>query len=154
MNRYAECNEELVQVFLSTLESDFPGLAFLNFKLVFDTKKRVKKGKIVLADIELASAKLKFFSADEQASEGYDYVIFVDRICWEYANDTQKKKLISRQLAHVFVDEKGKPKLINFDVEDFFTEIQKNVDDPEWNLTLSQLTSDLYEQMADIDQLN
>ena len=154
MSRYLECDEGLVQVFLDTIESDYPGLAFLNFKLVYDTKKRIKKGKIVLADIELASAKLKFFSVDDQAVEGYDYVVFVDRLCWEYANEVQRKRLISRQLANVFVDDKGKPKLVNFDIEDFYTEIQKNTEDPEWFLDLSQLTGDLYEQQADNDKLN
>ena len=64
MSRYLDCDDELVEVFLDTVEERFPSLVNLNFKLVFDLKKRIKQGKICLASIELASPKIKYFSKD------------------------------------------------------------------------------------------
>lgn len=147
MIRYEEADESLVEVFLNVLEKTFPLYQNLKFKLIFDTKKRVKGGKIILATLELANEKLKFFSKDQIAVEGYDYILIVDRKAWELsANSKNRERLIRHEMRHAFIDEKGKPKLVGHEIEDFYIEIETNKDDPEWGRKLATLVTDIYEQ--------
>lgn len=150
MIRYEECDDSLVEVFLNVLEERFPTYGNLKFKLIFDTKKRVKQGKLILASIELVSPKLKFFSRDDVAADGYDYLVIVDRKAWEVANEKDKKRILSHELRHVFVDEKGSKKVVGHEISDFYAEIELNKDDPEWNRKLTMLTADMYEQEKEL----
>lgn len=149
MMRYEDADDALVQVFLDVMEDRFPQYQYLNFKLVYDLKKRIKTGKVTLASIELASAKIKFFSQDDKAAEGYDYILFIDHKAWGLANEVDKKRLISHELRHVFVDEKDKAKLTGHEIEDFYQELKLNEDDPEWGRKLVRLVSDIYDQEKD-----
>ena len=60
MSRYIEADDSLVGVFLNTIENDFEfhRIQALNTKLLFDTKKRISKGRVVLASVESTSEKL------------------------------------------------------------------------------------------------
>jgi hypothetical protein len=149
MSRYLDASASLAEVFTDVMTKDFPGLFGVNFKLLFDTKKRISKGQLCLASVELANEKLRFFTADGSSPEGYDYILIVDSVAWEYATDDDKRKLISHELNHVFIDEKGKLKIVGHDVEDFAREIQKNVDNPGWADDLGLLTQSIYEQEED-----
>jgi hypothetical protein len=146
MTRFVDVDDKVVEVFLNTMEERFPYLANLKIKLIFDTKRKVSKGKIVLANTELASEKIKFFSKDDVAVEGYEVVIVINAKAWELANDADKKRLMSHELRHVFIDEEGKVKLLPHDVSDFRMEQKLNSDDPDWSLKLATLTNDFYEQ--------
>lgn len=144
--RYEECDDSLVEVFLEVLEDRFPNKAYLKYKLVYDTKKKVSQGKLRLADVAVASEKIKFFTKDDVAVEGYDYVLTVDKKAWDLASIEDKKRIISHELRHVFIDEKGTPKIIGHEIEDFYDELKLNQDDPEWGRKLSRLVLDVYEQ--------
>jgi len=154
MIRFEDGDESLVAVFLEVLEGRFPHLQFLNFKLVYDLKKRTKSGKIVLANIELASPKIKYFSQDEKAAEGYDYILFVDKNAWELSIDKDKRRIISHEMRHVFVDEKDKAKLVGHEIEDFYQEIELNKDDPEWGRNLVRIMADVYDQEKEMSKPN
>lgn len=150
MIRYEDADEGLVKVFLDIMEQRFPKYQYLNFKLVFDLKKRVKGGKIIIANIELASSKIKYFSQDATVAEGYDYIIFVDKLMWGLASDLDKGRIISHELRHVFIDEYDKPKIIGHEIEDFYHELKLNEDDPEWASKLVRLGTDVYDQEKEI----
>lgn len=152
--RYEDANENLVEVYLKVAEERFPNTcANLNIKLMFDTKRRVRQGKIVLASIEVANAKIKYFTKNDVNVDGVDYVLIVDQKAWELASDADKIRLISHELRHVFVDENGKQKLVPHDIEDFTAEVKLNVDDPEWGTKLSTLVADIYEQEKELKKL-
>jgi len=148
--RYEEADENLVEVFLEILEDRFPGLAYLKYKLVFDTKKKVSKGRMVLADIALASERIKFFTKDDVAVDGYDYILTANKKAWDLASEEDKRRIISHEMRHVFVDEKSAPKLVGHEIEDFYQEIKLNQDDPEWSRKLGRLVLDVYEQEKEI----
>jgi hypothetical protein len=154
VNRYLDCDEDLVSVFMEVLEDRFVMYGNLKFKLVFDSKKRVSKGKIKLASIEVANDKLKYFSKDDVAIEGYDYVIIIDRNAWDLATDTSKRKLISHELRHVLIDENDKCKIVDHDISDFAMEVKLNQDDPEWCFKLSRLVTDVYDQEKEMLKAN
>ena len=146
MSRFIDIDENVVEVFISTMEERFPSLAQLKIKLIFDTKRRIRQGEIVLASTELASEKLKFFSRDNVAIEGYDVVIIFDMKAWELSDATDRKRIMSHELRHIFIDESGKVKLLPHDVSDFRIEQKLNEEDPDWALKLSMLVNDIYEQ--------
>ena len=146
MNRYIDCNENLVEVFMEVLEQRFPSFVNLNFKLLFDTKRRVRAGKCVLASIEATNAKIKFFSKDNIALDGYDFVIIVDLKVWELAQKVDKVRILSHELRHVFITEKGAPVLMGHEVEDFYQELELNHDDPAWKRNLAIQLEAIYDQ--------
>jgi hypothetical protein len=144
--RYEEADEKLVEVFLNVLEEHFPQLQFLKFKLIYDLKQRVSKGRIVLASIETAGPKVKFLSRDKIATDGYDLILIADKKAWEVAGDANRPRIIRHELRHVQIDEKGSVKIVGHEVEDFYAEIKLNQDDPEWRMKIATLTNDMYEQ--------
>lgn len=152
MNRYVEVGDDVVEVFLDLLEERFPSLIQLKIKLIFDTKRRVKLGSVVLASVELASEKLKFFSKDNLAVDGYDVVITLDLKAWELASEADRKRVISHEMRHIFIDENGNPKLLQHDISDFRAEQKLNTDDPDWSFKLVTLVNDVYEQEKEMSK--
>ena len=154
MNRYVDCDEKFVEVFLQVLEERFPMYGNLKFKLIFDLKKKVNKGKICLGGISLATDKIKYFTKDNVAIEGYDYVMILDRKAWELASEEDRKRIISHELRHVFIDDKGKLKILPHDISDFVAEQMLNQDSPDWGIKLSTLVNDIYEQEKEMQKTN
>lgn len=146
MHRYEDSDDSLTEVFLEVMEEHFPQLQYLKFKLIFDLKRRVSKGRLVLASIETASPKIKYLSRDNIAVEGYDLLLIVDMKAWEVASTDQRTKLIRHELRHVQIDETGGVKLVGHEIEDFHIEVKLNQDEPEWRMKLATLTHDMYEQ--------
>lgn len=146
MNRYLDATEEAYDILYDLINERFTSYGTLNFKIVFDTKRRNSRGRLVLASVEVATEKLRFLSSDDSNPDGFDYLIIIDNIAWEYASDADKRRLISHELNHVFIDEKGRLKLVGHDIEDFVAEIKANADDPDWARNLAMLTSSIYEQ--------
>ena len=103
-------------------------------------------GSITLASIEKASDKLRFFSKDNIAVEGYDYVLIMDQKAWELASPADRVRLISHELQHILIDEKDRLKLRDHEITDFYMEIKYNQDDPEWSRKLAVLVDDVYAQ--------
>ena len=153
--RYEDADESLVEVFLKVAEERFPTTcANLNIKLMFDTKKRVSKGKIMLASIEVANEKVKYFTKHEVEVGGYDYVMTVDKKAWELANEKDRVRLMSHELRHVLLTEDDKRKIAPHDVEDFSFEMELNKDDPSWGIKLATLVTDVYEQEKELKKLS
>ena len=146
MSRFIDVDDSIVEVFLNTLEERFPSLIQLKIKLIFDTKKRVKQGKICLACVELANDKIKYFSKDKVATEGYDVVIIFDRKAWELADGADRKRIMSHELRHILINEKNEVKLIPHDVSDFIIEQKLNKDTHDWAIKLVTIVDDIYEQ--------
>lgn len=153
--RYEDASENLVEVYLQVAEERFPTTcANLNIKLMFDTKRRVRQGRSVLASIEIASEKIKYFTKNDVNVDGVDYVLTVDKKAWELANVNDKTRLLSHELRHVYVDEEGRRKLVPHDIEDFVVEVKLNTDDPDWATKLVTLVADIYEQEKELKKLN
>ena len=148
--RYEDADDSLNQVFNRVIAERFNSLQYLNFKLVYDTNKRMKVGQIVLASTEVASPKVKFFTMSAQAEDGYDCIMFIDKKGWGLASELDRVRIISHELRHVYLDEKGNPKILNHEISDFYAEIALNADDQEWARKLSTLVFDIYEQEKDV----
>jgi len=146
MVRFVEADESVVEIYMKAIEQRFTSLAQFKIKLIFDTKRRITQGKIALASVELASDKIKFFSKDKIAIGGYDVIVIFDMKGWELSDEKNRMRLMSHELRHIFIDEKGKIKIIPHDISDFREEQRLNIDDPDWGFKLSTLVNDIYEQ--------
>ena len=80
MSRYFDATGDLHEVFNRLVNDRFFTFAGLKFKLLFDSKKRMSKGRLVLASTDLVNERLRFLTADEIAPEGYDYIITVNSL--------------------------------------------------------------------------
>lgn len=152
LNRYEDADDGLVEVFLDVLEERFPSYQHLSFKLLFDLKKRISKGNVVLASIEVASPKIRHFTKNKKNVDGYDYVVVVDRKAWELSSEKDKKRILSHELRHVLLDDKGKCKIIGHEINDFYMEVRLNADDPEWARRLCVMVADVYQQEKELSK--
>ena len=80
------------------------------------------------------------------AIEGYDIIIIVDLKAWTFANEKDKERILRHELKHVEIKEDGKVTIVGHEVSDFYSEIKRNQDDPEWNLRLSISVAAAYDQ--------
>jgi len=147
--RYYEAGEGEYSLLNALVKERFSFLANTKIKILMDRKPKVDKlkGVMVFAMIKLANEVEKFLSRDGQNVDGIDYIIFINDFAWEMANAKDKKRIISHELRHAFIDEEGNYKLIRHDIEDFYAEIKLNEDDPMWGQSLSVVA------MAKLDQI-
>jgi hypothetical protein len=146
MTRFRDVDDSVIEVFLELAEERFNYTSQLKIKFVFDTKKRIKNGKICLGRCELANDKIKYFSKDNIAVEGYDFVVFIDEKAWFLSDKDLRRRLLSHELRHIFIDEKGNYKIRPHDIEDFREEQILNKDDPDWAHKMGVIAESAYDQ--------
>ena len=149
MNRYTECGNDVRTVFNQVVNERCPVHNHTKFMLVFDSKKRVRKGKITLASIESTNDKTKFLTMSDEYPDGTDYIIIIDQVAWEHAQADDRIRILSHELRHAFIDEKGNFKIVDHDITDFVVEVQLNEDKPDWARNLVELTTAIYDQDED-----
>jgi len=149
MNRYEDVDDSVVEVFIKVVEDWFPEVGNLKIKLMFDLKKKVSKGKMALAYIELVNEKLKFLTSSKLIKGGYEYLIIVNKVVWELADNEDRVRIIRHELRHIFEDENGKLSLLPHDISDFSEELEINKNNQNWAANLVNAALDRYEEMKD-----
>ena len=147
--RFEECSEEVFKVMNEVIEKHFPELISCIIHPIFDLKKRIKGGNIVLASIQKPNEMLRFFTIDDSdTGEGYNYVIRIDKNAWDNIEEIDKKRLIRHELNHTLVDfDASDPyKIIPHDIEDFVVEIERNKDDVDWAKRVGAVALSKYEE--------
>jgi len=147
MNRYEDVDDSVVEVFIKVVEDWFPEVGNLKIKLMFDLKKKVSKGKMALAYIELVNEKLKFLTSSKLIKGGYEYLIIVNKVVWELADNEDRVRIIRHELRHIFEDENGKLSLLPHDISDFSEELEINKNNQNWAANLVNAALDRYEEM-------
>jgi hypothetical protein len=133
--RYDPVTQEVKDALKICIETYFPELGGAGIMLIFDTKKRVSKGRTILAQIRKANDVEKFLTLDDATFEdGPDYIIFIDKFAWELGTPADRMRLMRHELRHTHVEnDAAKPfKLRGHTVEDFYEEIALNNDMPRW----------------------
>jgi len=148
--RYEDAPE--VEPVLRKVRNDhFPELVNAEIGVLFDLKKRRSGGMITMARIIKANDLIRHLS-DKFIAEGYDYIITLDKVCWQNIGEPDRERIIRHELRHAFfdIDSENDPyKLINHDITDFYAEVEANRDDPRWRERCASLTADIYDQMKD-----
>ena len=150
--RFDDGNEEAYEIMRAVREDHFPELAGCNIKIIFDNKKRMTGGKIVLGSIQKPNELTRFFMIDESGEdEGFDYVIRLDAKCWDLIDNADKTRLMRHELKHTAVDHDATTpyKIRGHTIEDFYSEVTLNEDDPRWAERAAQSTMAAYEQERD-----
>jgi hypothetical protein len=148
--RYEEVNDEVAAMVREIKSQYFPELKNAQIKVLFDLKKRKSGGMMILGRIMKTNDLLRHLTIDEAgAVEGYDYIITLDKLCWDNITKTDKERVIRHELRHTVFDleaESNPYKLQDHTISDFYEEIEYNKDDPRWRERLSTLVNDIYEQ--------
>ena len=151
--RYEEVSDEVTAMVREIKAQHFPELKNAKIKVLFDLKKRKSGGMMVLARIQRTNDLLRHLTIDEAgAMEGYDYIVTLDKLCWDNITRIDKERLIRHELRHTVFDietEENAYKLQDHTIMDFYEEIEFNKDDPRWRERLSTLVQDIYEQIKE-----
>lgn len=154
--RYEEVNDEVMSVLKEVRKEYFPELKNAKIKVLFDIKKRKSGGMLVLARIMKTNDLLRHLTKDEaEAMEGYDYIIALDKTCWENIIRDDKIRIMRHELRHAYFDiesEDNPYKLQNHSISDFYEEVEYNKDDPRWRERLATVVEDIYEQKKEARQ--
>ena len=148
--RYENVPESVKMVVRNVKEQWFPELANARMKVLFDLKKKMSGGKMVLGRIQKTTDLLRHLTTEESNSdEGYDYIIYLDKMIFNNIEDEDKIRLVRHELRHTFCDFDSRTtpyKLIGHDIEDFEEEIRLNGDDMAWSRRCAEIGLSLYEQ--------
>lgn len=149
MSRYYDPDASVTDLVKALIFERFPGIRTARVKVLMDSKTKVDKLRDAptFASIKLANEVEKFLTKDGHNLSGIDYIMFISAVTWELADAVSKKRLISHELRHCFVDENGNYKIVDHDIQDFYAEVKLNEDDPMWAQALGTIV------MAKLDQL-
>ncbi|HOF56860.1 MAG TPA: putative metallopeptidase [Syntrophorhabdaceae bacterium] len=154
--RYEEVNEDVISLLREVRVEYFPELKNAKIKALFDIKKRKSGGMLVLARIMKTNDLLRHLTIDEaEAIEGYDYIIALDKTCWENIIRDDKVRILRHELRHAYFDiesEDNPYRLQNHSISDFYEEVEFNKDDPRWRERLAAVVEDIYEQKKEARQ--
>jgi len=151
MGRYYHAEQSVYKVMEDLIYEDerFPELRAANVKIIMDSKPKIDKlsQKLEFASIKTTNQVERYLTKTGDATEGFDYFIFINEIVWELASAVDRKRIMSHELQHTFLNDKGDYKLIKHDIEDFYAEVEFNKEDPMWRQSLGTVA------IAKIDQL-
>jgi len=153
MSKYYEADGVTKTLFTQVREERFEGLGGAKIKLIMNLKPKIDKlrGDMVFASIKTTNEVEKYLTEQES---GYDYFIFISGLVWDLAGVVDRKRILSHELRHCFIDENGNYKIIRHDIEDFFAEVRLNEEDPMWGQALSTVAMAKYEQMKEEEKAN
>lgn len=153
MLRYEAVNDDVLDLFGELKMKSFPELRNAKISLLFDQKKRAKGGRLELACIKRPNELIRHFTKDEAVSiEGFDYIIILDKVCWESIDDADRTRILRHELRHTYYDiesEANPYRLIDHSISDFYEEVELNRDDPKWRERIGAMTESIYEQMRE-----
>lgn len=147
--RYEDVTETVLEMYRKVKSQYFPELKNAKIRVLFDLKKRKSGGRVVVGRIVKSNELLRHLTKNASAEEGYDFIITLDRKCWDNITDDDKVKILRHELRHISFDiesEDSPYKLVNHSILDFYEEVEINQGDPRWRERVATLTEDIYEQ--------
>ena len=151
--RYEEVTEKAFDMLKDVKIRDFSELKNAKIKVLFDLKKRKSGGRIVLGRIMKTNDLIRHLTKDEvEAMEGYDYIITLDKMCWDNITDNDRIRILRHELRHTFFDTESEDdphKLLSHSISDFYEEVELNRDDPRWRDKIGSLAEGIYEQQKE-----
>ena len=145
---FKKADSSVFETFIELVEKTFPELSGYSFGLLFREKIKKSRGHITLAEICLPGKLLSYYARNENG-QPYDFIIVADEMAWAVARESDRVRIMRHELRHVHIDEKGKPRLVGHDFEDFHEEVKLNADQPDWCSRLVGITQAGYDQVKD-----
>jgi hypothetical protein len=148
--RYEEATPMVLNMLKELKAKDFSELKNAKIKVLFDLKKRKSGGQIILGKIMKTNDLIRLLTKDEvEVIEGYDYIITLDKKCWDNIPDEDRVRILRHELRHTHFDiesENDPYKLVSHSISDFYEEVETNQKDPRWRERVGTLAEDIYEQ--------
>jgi hypothetical protein len=139
----------VMEMFRRVKSQYFPELKNAKIKVLFDLKKRKSGGQVVIGRIVKANDLIRHLTKNGNAEEGYDFIITLDKKCWDHITDEDRVKILRHEMRHTSYDlesEDNPYKLVDHSILDFYEEVEMNQGDPRWRERVAILTEDIYEQ--------
>ncbi|MDR2017892.1 MAG: hypothetical protein LBQ00_03305 [Syntrophobacterales bacterium] len=148
--RYEEVTDDVLELLHDVRAQYFPELKNAKIKVLFDVKKRSSGGRITLGRIMKTNDLLRHLTIDRvDPIEGYDYIVCLDKTCWEAIEKEDRERIVRHELRHAYFDidsEENPYKLVDHSILDFYEELEANREDPRWRERVGTLTEDIYQQ--------
>jgi len=158
MSRFYNADASVQDVIDELIYDDgrFPDLRAAKIKLIMDSKPKVDKlnKKLTFAYIKTTNEVERYLTKSGEQLEGYHYFVFIYDLVWEMSDKANRKRIVSHELQHTFLDDKGTYKLVKHDIEDFHAEIEFNKDDPMWRQALGTVVMAKIDQMKEDTKVN
>jgi hypothetical protein len=148
MSRYYEVDEETQDMLEKIQDEYFSELANCYVKPLFDTKGKKSGGEFTFAWIKKSNELIRYLTSEEvDRDEGHDFIIFIDYNIWQNINEIDKERILRHELRHIEYDPESTSnpfKLRKHEVEDFYSEIELNKDEPRWKEKIGQIAESIY----------
>ena len=119
--------------------------------ILIDTKKRMSGEKIVLGRMSKTNDLTRHLTIDDSGEErpaGYDYIMYLDKILWKFTEDADRIRVLRHELKHTSIEDCATPyKLRGHTIEDFYSEVKLNEDDPFWRTRVATMVDSKYEEL-------
>jgi len=150
MGRFEDATEDVLNLVEYVRKEWFPELVNAKIKVIFDLKKRLSKGKLVLGRIQKTNDLLRHLTTEEADDDsGYDYIMYLDKLIYNNITDDDKIRLIRHEWRHCFmnIESTNNPySLVGHDIEDFQEEIILNAENISWASRCATIGMSLYDQ--------
>ena len=151
--RYEDTDGSVADLLHGIRTLHFSALKNAKIAVLFDLKKRKAGGLITLAKIMSPNDLIRHYTkAEADDYEGFDYIIVLDKVCWDNIEEVDRTRTLRHELRHAYfdIDSEDHPyKIADHDVTDFYTEMELNADDPRWRVRLASLADGIYEQQKE-----
>ena len=143
--RFEDVGDDIYRMMNDVIEMEHSHLREANICIIFDLKKRKSNDMYVLGRIKATSEELKAFAVDDNGLP-YDYVMFLDKEVFIRIPEEDQRKLIYHELCHCKITESESPyKIQGHEIETFYSEIDRNSEDPRWAERLAAIASSVHD---------
>jgi len=146
MSDFRKADSTVYETFLEMIEKVFPELSGYSFGLLYREKIKKSRGRMIFAEICLPGKLLSYFARNDNGNP-YDFLIVVDEMVWATCTPQDRIRIMRHELRHVYISEKGAPKLVDHDFQDFYAEVDLNADDPSWTRRVAEVADAAYDQL-------
>lgn len=153
--RFEDVTTDVKDLAREIISEYFPELRNTKINYLFDLKKRLSNGKLVLGKCQKTSEVIRHLTIDEAHDEdGFVYIIYLDKCAWSNIEREDKVRLLRHELRHVLLDPEAKNpyKIAPHDIEDFAEEVELNRDDVRWAERVANLAEQIYEQQREQEE--
>jgi len=114
--RYTKADQTTRNMLSNIINNRFDEYKNLNIDVIFDSKKRIKDGKFVVAQIKKANDLVKFLVDDD-----VHYLIFLDENVWNVLDPSDQVRVLTHELRHISLETKNEELKYNIKPHDFET---------------------------------
>jgi len=136
MSNFEEVEQDVEELLRKIIREDFPNVADAKIKPLYYMKKKMSKGVATLSYIAKTTPILNYLTGSSNGEgEGYNYILFMDGNVFPVLEYSDKVRVIRHELCHIFIDlesETNPFKMIDHEIQDFYSEIEHSKDDPKW----------------------